>query len=190
MLTPVKVSTKKDGSKREAVFQYDIPVSLQEALDTAEISPGPNAKFTLQQVYEEFVAGFKVTLQAPARKALESAPFSTATTEEEQAKEYSSYVQSKMSIWKLGDKATRAARSTGDTIAAIAAEFHTYTEERKQEIAAMFGLQWPGMDSSGGNGAEEEGEEEAEEVEEEETSPEEEEAALSAIGRRGSRRNS
>lgn len=123
MMQEVSVSAKIEGEeKREAKFQYDIPKNLEEALQN----------YTEEQVFGEFLSGFTVSLQAPARKKLRSMPAGLSV------EAYSDGVQSVMSDWKLGQKTVRTTSKPEDLVNSLLAQWGTLSKERQKAILSQF----------------------------------------------------
>jgi hypothetical protein len=125
----VKVATgsAKDETKREAMFNYSMPESLTEAIATIG-EPG---------VLKEFLAGFAISIQAPARKYLQSMD---ATSSQE---DRNLGVQEHMDAWKYGEKAPRSPRTPKDPLVAFAEMWKGYDDAKKAEIIAKYGLVVP-----------------------------------------------
>ena len=122
----VKTTIKETGEKRGASFSYDIPSSLQEAVD----------KYGEALAFEEFFSGLNVTLQQAVRPAL------MAAAEGLSQGEYDEIVQKEIDVWTLGSKRTRTARAITPTniVASLAALWPSLDEARRAEVAARFGF--------------------------------------------------
>jgi hypothetical protein len=132
----VKTGSKEKGNLRQGTFHYSIPDTLEEARTT----------YGDALVHSQFVSALVLSIQSPARKLLETA------TDDMSPEQVSTHIANGMSQWKLGEKRPRTKKTTDDSITDLASKWPSLSEEKKMQIAAMFGFAYT-PSTQGANGA-------------------------------------
>jgi len=111
--TPFRLTVTTPNGTREASFTHPLPASLREAIET----------LTEQEVFHQFLAGYKATIQTSARAYLRSLPPNGPT--------YHIPVSDYMRTWTL-QTAAQSRRRTRDPLLAIRQHLEHASPEEKQ----------------------------------------------------------
>ena len=163
MAESIEISTSKVNDLQapnvSSSFDYDIPATIEDA--QKRFPPTVEDGKLADSVYDMWLKGFTVALQAPARQELarqwESLPAErrlelmvkhekdgviSYTAELPEAQR--GLLQQYMNSWKLGERTPRVRMEYADPVDAFLAAAKDMTEERRAEVAvqvaAMLGL--------------------------------------------------